>query len=127
MFGFKKERKALEQKISELTAVIDSINKNMYENGLHLAEHTFIPEYLGFVPNILYDENESVRATIYSKDGFHVSKYVNTDRDEWVVVNEKDRRVKNEVIINSMLDAFTILNACGMTLDIQEYVKNGKL
>lgn len=127
MFGFKKERKALEQKISELTAVIDSINKNMYENGLHLAEHTFIPEYLGFVPNIIRDENESVRATIYSKDGFHVSKYVNTDRDEWVVVNEKDRRVKNEVIINSMLDAFTILNACGMTLDIQEYVKNGKL
>lgn len=127
MFGFNKKRKDFEKRISDLVSVIDSINKNMYDNGLHLSEHTFIPEYLGFVPKKITDANESVRATIYSKDGFHISKYINTDRDEWIVLNDKDKSKRNEVIINSMFDAFVVLNSCGMSLDIKEYVKNGKL
>ncbi|MFN5416299.1 MAG: hypothetical protein ACK5B9_04520 [Flavobacteriia bacterium] len=115
----------LEKRVEELTQALEGATKSMYENGLHLTEQPFIPEYLGFVHTPIENADGKVMANIYSKQGYNMSKYIDTDKLQWVVVTPDG--VKVEVFLNTMYEAFFVLNGLGMQLPIKKYVAEGIL
>jgi Trm5-related predicted tRNA methylase len=117
--------KKKDQLIEELRKTLDSVNKSMYDNGLHLTEQPFIPEYLGFVHTKIVDANDIVRANVYTKNGYNITRYIDTDKPQWIVLTPDEKQV--EILLNSMYDAFIILNALGLVLPIKKYVQDGAL
>jgi hypothetical protein len=119
----KKEELVAENKLLKKT--LEEVNKSMYENGIHLTEQPFIPEYLGFIHTPVESATGAIQANVYSKHGFNIARYINGENPFWVVLNPKGE--KTEVIMNSMYEAFFVLNALGCMLPIKTYVKEGKL
>jgi len=115
----------LEARVKQLEETLESVNKSMYENGLHLNEQPFIPEYLGFTHTPVKDANDIIRANIYTKHGYNISKYIDTDKQEWIVMRPDGERT--EVKLDTMYNAFIILNALGCPLPMNMYIKDGKL
>lgn len=82
------------------------------ENGEHLANQIFIPEYLGFEETEVEDKNTFVTfSRIYSKDKFRISR---AEGNAWVIINPK--REKNVLYIDNMLDGINALKMSGMEI-----------
>ena len=119
----KKEELLAENKMLKQT--LKEVNRSMYANGLHLTEQPFIPEYLGFTHTPVESASGAIHANVYSKHGFNIARHIDSENPYWVVLNPKGE--KTEVIMNTMYEAFFVLNALGCMLPIKIYVKEGKL
>jgi hypothetical protein len=122
----KKMHTRLMKKISELTKrnesleqSIDFRNKKDYENGEHLKGSPFIPEYLGFTETVHREGTSSVKARIYTKNGYNIAKSVSTNRNEWAVLDPRGKQ--NSVSFSSMYNGIIVLRACGMEISIYDY------
>jgi hypothetical protein len=87
------------------------VNENV-NNGDHLANQPFIPEYLNFEETELEDKTTLVTfQRIYSKDGYSMIRV----NDNWWVINTP-KKTQNTVRIDSMLDGINALKLSGMEI-----------
>jgi len=96
--------------------------------GIFLRNDPFIPEDLGFEQNEVRDADDVLLCRVYSKDGFNLSRYIDTSKPEWIIVKPgSDKEL--EIRIDSMEMGIKILQACGMDTSIAKYlnIKVGQL
>jgi len=124
-------KKELEEKViileTELSDKKDELNKLVSEamsNGEHLKSDPFIPEYLGFTESILDDKGE-VKARIYTKNGYNISRFVNTNDSRWVILGPKG--VSNTLLMENMYNAIIALRASGMNISIEDYFEQNRI
>jgi hypothetical protein len=110
---------------AKLKETLEGVSKSMYENGLHLTEQPFIPEYLGFLHTSVESATGAIKANVYSKHGFNIARHIDSENPYWVVLKPTGDKV--EVLINTMYEAFFVLNALGCILSMKVYIRDGKL
>lgn len=113
----------LKKKIASLEESIDYRNKHDHESGEHLKKGPFIPEYLGFVETV-HKTGVTTHARIYTKDGYNMSKAVNTNRNEWIILDPTG--MSNSVLLENMYNAIVVLRACGMQMTVFDYHQENK-
>jgi len=111
--------------MKKMDALLEIMAEQEYEGGSYLKKNPFIPEYLGFVETI-HKEKGLTNARIYTKDGYNMSKRVDTTRNEWIILDPNG--VTNSLLIESMYSAIIILRACGMQISMYDYnLENRKM
>lgn len=89
--------------------------------GVFLRNDPFIPEDLGFEEKEVRDDDDILVCRVYHKDGFSLSRYIDTSRPEWIILKPtSDKPV--EILISSMEMGIKILQACGMDTSIAKYL-----
>ncbi len=113
----------LKKRIESLEESIDFRNEEDHKNGEHLKKSPFIPEYLGFTETV-HKTSTSVKARIYTKEGYNIAKSVSTNRNEWAVLDPNG--VNNSVLMENMHSAIIVLRACGMPISVYDYHQESK-
>lgn len=99
---------------------LSEFNLKAYEDGLHLSEQPFIPEYLGFAETVLEDPKlDTVVARIYTRDGWNIARPVSAICEWYVIVPDKYKVV---VKLENMLHAIIILNSLGLDCNVADYM-----
>lgn len=91
---------------------------------LELKGDPFVPEELGFTETVQYNNDGSIEARIYSRDGFNIARPVDLDTRYWVVMGP-DLKPK-EVLLLDMYNAIIVLQACGMMITFEDYFDKGE-
>jgi hypothetical protein len=116
------------KQISDLKEQIEGLSKDyahIYEkamfNGAFLADEPFIPEYLGFEVSEVRDRDDVLMCRVYTKDGFSISRYIDVEKKEWIIVKPGNPKPL-EIVISSMEMGIKILQACGMDVSVYQYL-----
>lgn len=112
------------KKIAALEAKIDQRDQQDHQNGEHTKKGPFIPEYLGFEETVLKGVLNTTSARIYSKDGYNISKRVDTTRNEWIILDPNG--TSNSLLIENMYNGVILLRACGMQISMYDYYQENK-
>lgn len=125
------KKKELEELVKSQKEIIEKLNDDLesYQiifknNGYNLVDDPFIPEYLGFTQT-LHEENNQLKARIYTKNSFNISRFVNVKDPRWVVLSPVG--VTNVVVIENMFTAIVVLRACGMNISMKDYYKENEI
>lgn len=89
--------------------------------GVFLRNDPFIPEELSFETNEVRDADDVLLCRVYHKDGFSLSRYVDTSKPEWIIIKPGSEK-EIELKIDSMEMGIKILQACGMDVSIAKYL-----
>lgn len=112
-------------KKKEVETAFLELRNDAYLNGFHLKHRPFIPEDCGFVESKITDSNEKVRAVVFSKDGFNITRPINSEVEEWTVLTPDSaggEKVSGK--FNNMHDALVVLTFLGMKqMSPSDYVK----
>jgi hypothetical protein len=121
--GNGKDERASKEK--EIEQAFMELRNDAHMNGLHLKYRPFIPEDCGFVESKITDSNEKVRAVVFSKDGFNITRPINSEIEEWTVLTPDalgGQKVSGK--FNNMHDALVVLSFLGMKeMNPMDYVK----
>jgi chloramphenicol 3-O-phosphotransferase len=116
-------RKELIEQIENLQAENHHLYEKAMFSGAFLSDEPFIPEYIGFAMQEIRDKDDILVCRVYTKDGFSISRYIDTDKKEWIIVKPGGRQ-PIEIMINSMEMGIKILQACGMDISVETYLLN---
>lgn len=114
----------LETENHDMKEAIAQIEKMAYEQGYHLKQNPFIPEYLGFEETVL-TANDMVHGRIYTKKGFNVARPVSVDQKGWIVLTSDGKKFEN-ILLENMYNAIVVLRALGMDISVQDYFDHNK-
>ncbi len=119
------KKSELEEKFKILETQLSDILREAHNRGEHLINDVFIPQYLGFEETVITEEDsDAVKARIYTKKGFNISRPVQTDHPKWIIMDP--RGVTNAVHMYNMHSAIIVLQACGMDVSMEDYNDENK-
>ena len=121
----KEQIKALKEQIDELSSNYAHAYEKSLFNGAFLSDEPFIPEYLDFDSQEIRDRDDILVCRVYSKDGFSISRYIDIDKKDWIIVKPNGKTV--EIEITSMEMGIKILQACGMDISVYQYLTQSKM
>lgn len=117
-----KERlKVLTEENKKLKQALSEFNLKACQDGLHLSEQPFIPEYLGFIETVVEDPKlDILLARIYTKNGWNIARPVSTNQNEWYILMPKKEKIS--VKLDNMLHSIIILDALGFDCNVKDYM-----
>jgi hypothetical protein len=115
----------LDTEKEDIQKKLDGIVSEAISNGELLKNNPFIPEYLGFTESEIRDTTTgALSARVYSKGGFNISRPIGSENVKWAVMDSFGNM--NAVHIRSMYHAIIVLDACGMSISINDYFEDNK-
>lgn len=113
--------KELEEANGKITNQLMELFFEAEVTGIFLRNDPFIPEDLGFKEQEVRDHDDVLLCRAYHKDGFSLSRYIDTNRPEWIIMKPgSDKEI--EIKISSMEMGIKILQALDMDISIAKYL-----
>lgn len=113
-------KKELEEQVTELQEKLAFFNLKAFNEGMHLIEQPFIPEYLGFVETQIEESNGAIAARIYTKDGFNIARPIKADVQEYTILKPGGEKIT--MLLDNMYFAIIRLSGVGINVSVQGYI-----
>jgi hypothetical protein len=102
----------VEEKEYTVEQAFIELKNEAYLKGMHLLERPFDPCEIDFVQSFVTDANESIKAIVYSRDGYNISRPINSE-NQWSLLHP-DYSIAIKVEINSLYEGLIILSSMGV-------------